>query len=504
MTTKANRSVGKQGQKSFFNSRSFTIILTVGSLVVTGLVGGLFEYLGGQLAQNATTSTDPFDNPQPNVFTEWLDRPDFIKLKAKFEGEDKPFTFWNIGYWVDEVEGKVVGGQNKYRFKYVNNPNFLDGDPWHWDFNISDPRFQILNEQYASNGFKLYKRQEFKGTNGQNRNQAIWRFDPQHVSRTPKAPPPKSKGMKVESPQTVSSDSKQSNKKVPTSIVRAIGKAGFDSFDKNGDGLLSFAEYPGFARTKSKIFFDKGDENKDGLLSFKEWFKRRLAVFPKIDHNQDGVISLAEYVLEYDGMEPAVIAEAKAFFLGKDKDSNGEINEAEWKASNNRTRGSRWLAFDKSKIHSQNKNPDVAERIASGQEVLQPKVSNTDVVTEDKTLKRARGAYAWHDSNHDGAISAADLQGSPQGKQAKITTTLKRLDKDGDGSVSFDEFLLDPEKDYSDGTVFSDLDKDKDNFLSLSEFLMLHKKQIEKSSKEFKRLDKNADSRLSFDEFRKS
>ena len=78
------------------------------------------------------------------------------------------------------------------------------------------------------------------------------------------------------------------------------------------------------------------------------------------------------------------------------------------------------------------------------------------------------------------------------------------LPNNGDGSVSFDEFLLDPEKDYSDGTVFSDLDKDKDNFLSLSEFLIHHKKQIEKKSKEFKRLDKNADSCLSFDECCKS
>ena len=509
MAIQANRPVSKQSQKSFFNSRSFTIILTVGSLVVTGLVGGLFEYLGGQLAQNATTSSDPFDNPQPNVFTEWLNRPDFIRLRAKFEAEDKPFSFWDIGYWIDEIEGKVIGDENKFRFKYVDNPDFLDGNPWHWEFNISDKQFQILNEKFMADGFKLYKRQEFIGTNNQNLNQAIWRIDPQHVSRAPKAPLPKaplpkSMDTNVELPKAVLSESKQSNKKISKVILTAIGKAGFDSLDKNRDGLLSLAEYPGWDRAKTKTFFDRQDKNKDGLLSFKEWFKQRLTVFTKIDHNQDEVVSLAEYVLEHKGMEPEVIAEAKAFFLVKDRDGNGEIDLPEWQSATNRREKNAWQAFDKSKIHSQIQSPGVIERVVSGQEVLQSTESNTGVAKEDKSLKRARGAYKWHDSNGDGKISADDIQGSPQGKQAKITNTIKRLDKDGDRSVSFDEFLLDQEKDYSNGTVFSDLDKDKDNFLSLSEFLTRHKENIEKKTEEFKQLDQNADERLSFEEFRKS
>ena len=59
MVAKVKRPAGQKDQKSFFSSRYFTVILTVGSLVLTGLVGGLFEYLGGQLAQNAATSADP-------------------------------------------------------------------------------------------------------------------------------------------------------------------------------------------------------------------------------------------------------------------------------------------------------------------------------------------------------------------------------------------------------------------------------------------------------------
>ena len=352
MVSSVKRPNGKKNEKSFFSSRYFTVILTVGSLVITGLVGGLFEYLGGQLAQNAATSTDPFDNPQVDVFTEWRNRPDFIKLRAEYDGEGKSFSFWDIGYWVDEVEGKIVGGENKYRFKYEENPSFLDGNPWRWEVNLSDQQFETLNEEYLSNGFKLHQRQEFIGTGGKNRNQAIWRFDPQHVSDIPKSLTPQSKDMKVESIETASSDSKKSNIGRPEYIVSAIGKAGFDALDKNGDGLMSFAEYPGpeqlkKSNTNVKLHFDRKDRNQDGSLSFEEWFKTRLLTHWYIDHNRDGVVSQAEYLREHEGMDSGVTGEAKAYFKFKDKNGNGELDEAEWMAGKQRPLEHWWKQFDR-------------------------------------------------------------------------------------------------------------------------------------------------------------
>ena len=67
--------------KKVFSSRYFTVILTVGSLVLTGLVGGLFEYLGGQLAQMLQLLPIHSIN---GVFTEWRNRPEFIKLRAEY------------------------------------------------------------------------------------------------------------------------------------------------------------------------------------------------------------------------------------------------------------------------------------------------------------------------------------------------------------------------------------------------------------------------------------
>ena len=127
MVAKVKRPAGQKDQKSFFSSRYFTVILTVGSLVLTGLVGGLFEYLGGQLAQNAATSADPFDNPQVDVFTEWRNRPEFIKLRAEYEDELQLVKTYPSSPYSDEMYNNTYGfcsgyGVSNYRkFPIQNN-----------------------------------------------------------------------------------------------------------------------------------------------------------------------------------------------------------------------------------------------------------------------------------------------------------------------------------------------------------------------------------------------
>ena len=132
------------------------------------------------------------------------------------------------------------------------------------------------------------------------------------------------------------------------------------------------------------------------------------------------------------------------------------------------------------------------------------KPSNQGATNEDKTLQRARGAYRFIDSNGDGQITADDTLGSPQGKQEKIKDLLKRLDKNGNGAVSLNEFSQDPERSFSDAQRFKDLDSNKDGFLSLLEFLRLHRNRAEtQNTEEFEELDTNADDLLSFEEFSK-
>jgi Ca2+-binding EF-hand superfamily protein len=60
---------------------------------------------------------------------------------------------------------------------------------------------------------------------------------------------------------------------------KARARLQFDRFDKNGDGLISVAEYREvmatlgeFSETTVRAIFDKKDANGDGLLSFEEFW----------------------------------------------------------------------------------------------------------------------------------------------------------------------------------------------------------------------------------------
>ena len=57
LNSKSEFSNNRESNQSFMKSRYFTIAIGIASLVGTGLVGGLFEYLGGRLAQNAASTS---------------------------------------------------------------------------------------------------------------------------------------------------------------------------------------------------------------------------------------------------------------------------------------------------------------------------------------------------------------------------------------------------------------------------------------------------------------
>ena len=148
----------ESSKPSFMKSRYFTIAFGIASLVGTGLVGGLFEYIGSRIAANAAADADPFKNPQPDVFSEWMNRKEFMELRAIFESKRKGLTFWDLGYWMEDIEGKVEGGENKFRCKYSDNLDGLNEDQWQ----LSENRFKKLNDQYASQGFDLFKHHFFE------------------------------------------------------------------------------------------------------------------------------------------------------------------------------------------------------------------------------------------------------------------------------------------------------------------------------------------------------
>ena len=310
----------QDSKPSFMKSRYFTIALGIASLVGTGLVGGLFEYIGSRIAANAAADADPFQNPQPDVFSEWMNRKEFMKLRATFENKRKGLTFWDLGYWIEDIEGKLVGGENKFRCKYSDNLDGLKKDQWHWQFELSENRFQKLNDQYTSQGFDLFKHHFFEDNQGRNHHQAIWRIDPLSALS------------KFEPKQTNSITPEQPEKKVEYS-----GRSQFATADLNSDGVITISEFPQL--NQKKVVFKEHDRNDDGSLDFPEWFVFHIIDFNSVDHDKDGFVSYEEYVQEHDRLDPKVQAEGKAWFKNAD-DGDGKLSKDEFTANSGRPGGS--------------------------------------------------------------------------------------------------------------------------------------------------------------------
>ena len=175
LNSKSEFSDNQDTSQSFMKSRYFTIAIGIASLVGTGLVGGLFEYLGGRLAQNAASTADPFQNPQPDVFTEWMNRHDFLKRRSILESDKDGIKFWDLGYWMEAVEGKAVGGENQFRCKYSDSKGSFDVAQWYWAFELADKRFTDMDATYRNQGLELYQHNVFKDKEGVAYHQAVWR-----------------------------------------------------------------------------------------------------------------------------------------------------------------------------------------------------------------------------------------------------------------------------------------------------------------------------------------
>lgn len=310
----------QNAKPSFMKSRYFTIALGIASLVGTGLVGGLFEYIGSRIAANAAADADPFQNPQPDIFSEWMNRKEFMELKETFDVKRKGLTFWDLGYWMEDIEGKVEGGENKFRCKYSDNLDGLKKDQWHWQFELSENRFQKLNDQYTSQGFDLFKHHFFEDNQGNKHHQAVWRIDP--LSALSKLEPEQSNSITPEQPE----------KKVEYS-----GRSQFATADLNSDGVITVSEFPQVERRMST--FKEYDRNDDGSLDFPEWFVFHIIDFNSVDHDKDGFVSYEEYVQEHDQLDLKVQAEGKAWFKNAD-DGDGKLSKDEFSENSGRPGGS--------------------------------------------------------------------------------------------------------------------------------------------------------------------
>ena len=554
LSSKSEFSDNQDTSQSFMKSRYFTIAIGIASLVGTGLVGGLFEYLGGRLAENAASTADPFQNPQPDVFTEWMNRRDLLKLRAIFESEKDGIKFWDLGYWMETVEGKVIGDENQFRCKYSDNKAGLARDQWGWEFELPDNRFTDLDATYKNRGFELYQHNVFKDKEGVTHHQAVWRKNPLYDSfRIDDASDLKSltawqanKVVKEADGVGIDADGLRvgilnlSNlvtidKAVAQQLMQFQGEKllldGLVTIDKDVARAFSMfkgneLELCGLSAISAEVARGLADFKTDrlalgGLKSLNKDVARELAKFKgqrlsilgpaAIDKEVAKELTNFKALMSLNGLRivDADVAKElqnlKGLLLLHNLDGNAINKEVKDELGSNpnlrvkyvRSVGSKSFTKDRLEKTTQTQTEDVKAE-------SEKKPSNQGATNEDKTLQRARGAYRYIDSNGDGQITADDMLGSPQGKQERIKDLLKRLDKNEDGAVSLNEFSQDPERSFSDAQRFKDLDSNKDGFLSFSEFVRFHRNRSKaRNTEEFEELDTDADDLLSFEEFGK-
>jgi len=237
-----------------------------------------------------------------------------------------------------------------------------------------------------------------------------------------------------------------------------IGAAGllqrFQAIDKDRDGKISRAEFPG-----QPPLFERLDADKDGFLTKEEIVKEQEAAragfaaerLKAMDKDGDGKISRQEF----QGPEPA--------FDRLDANGDGFLTKEELArfsapAANNQSGQRKPEAKG-----TENKQALSPDQTKSGAAEFGPRLKAMDKDGDGK-ISRAefQGREAMFDrldSNKDGFLTNDEAAKLPQRLGAQ---RFKALDKDGDGKLSRDEFPGRPR-------VFDKLDTDKDGFLSREE-----------------------------------
>jgi len=236
----------------------------------------------------------------------------------------------------------------------------------------------------------------------------------------------------------------------------------FRALDRDGDGLISFDEYlnrsgpapapapvvvpPPVEPTAPVDTFAALDRNDNGVISRGEW-RGDAQTFARMDRNDDNRITRDEY------LNPLAADTRYNTFLGYDVNRDGWLSRREW-------RGQSW-AFD-----DVDRNGD--GRISRA-EYLNMGTANTF------------GRFRDLDYDGNGVLTLNEWQG--------IRSDFNRLDQNGDRRLSAWEFQQNPLVRPVGRASFTTYDRNRDGYIQDYEWTG--------SRRDFDRLDRNGDGRLS-------
>ncbi len=226
--------------------------------------------------------------------------------------------------------------------------------------------------------------------------------------------------------------------------------------DTNGDGRISLDEYlaGATARFKAMDTQNTGNVTAAQIAASPQAVKRNHMVanflVKRMDTAGNGYITRDEY-----------LAKAKARFAKLDKKGDGRLTVDEF-----------------TPVHFPRVGAQVAGQAHAGhrgkraQAIFAKLDANHDgVVTQDEYLAAANAQFKALDTAGTGQLTAAEIASSPKALDRDNHVAehiVKKLDSNGDGSVSLDEYLAAAK------ARFSKLDKNGDGFIDAGEITPRH------------------------------
>jgi Ca2+-binding EF-hand superfamily protein len=225
--------------------------------------------------------------------------------------------------------------------------------------------------------------------------------------------------------------------------------------DTNGDGRISLDEYLAAANARFKGIDtqNKGSIDAVAVATSPETAKReeRRAQFmiKHLDSAGNGYVTQDEF-----------LAAAKKRFARLDKTGDGKLTPDEFAASRWPRQQAGAAPQDAAAAHS-------GRRAQFAQKRFDKLDANHDgIVTQDEYLAAATTMYQKLDTQGNGKVTAQELASSPRVLKRdaqRAQRVIRRLDSNGDGVVSQDEFLA------AARTRFGKLDKNSDGFINADE-----------------------------------
>lgn len=198
----------------------------------------------------------------------------------------------------------------------------------------------------------------------------------------------------------------------------------------------------------------KMDTNGDGRISLDEYLAAAAARFKQIDTHNKGSVDAAQLASSPMAAE-RLLRRAKMMVMRLDTTGNGYVTQDEFMAATTK----RFARLDRN--GDGKLSPDEL-----GKRFDKLDANHDGVVTRDEFLAAATTMYRQFDTQHNGRVTASEIAASPKAQERAAhgaDRAIKRMDSNGDGVVSQDEFLAAAHK------RFSRLDKNGDGSITADE-----------------------------------